>query len=84
MIDRYGGYTGFESGLEPYHHFIDEAKNTTGIYRKAAVLLKDIGTSRVFQDGHHRTAYIVIKTFLEKNDADFKEKDEQNIRFIGL
>ena len=83
MIDRYGGFKGFESGLEPYHHFIEEAKSAEGICRKAAILLKDIATSRIFQDGHHRTAYIVTKTFLEKNDADFKEKDEQKIiRFI--
>ena len=83
MIERYGGYTGFESGLEPYHHFVEEAKNTEGIYRKGAVLLKDIATSRIFQDGHHRTAYIVVKTFLEKNDAVFKENDEQKIiKFI--
>ena len=83
MIARYGGYTGFESGLEPFHHFIEEAKKTEGIYRKGAVLLKNIATSRIFQDGHHRTAYIVVKTFLEKNDAVFKEKDEQKIiKFI--
>ena len=33
MIERYGGYTGFESGLEPYHHFVEEArklKESTG------------------------------------------------------
>jgi death-on-curing family protein len=83
MIERYGGWTGFESGIEPHHQFIEEAKKTEGIYRKASVLLRSIATSRIFQDGHHRTAYIVIKTFLEKNDADFKEKDEQKIiRFI--
>ena len=83
MIQRYGGWTGFESGIEPYRHFIEEAKNAEGIYRKAAVLLRSIATSRIFQDGHHRTAFIVVKTFLEKNDVDFKEKDEQKIiRFI--
>ena len=83
MIQRYGGWTGFESGIEPYHKFIDEARKTEGIYRKASVLLRSIATSRIFQDGHHRTAYIVVKTFLEKNDADFKEKDDRKIiKFI--
>ena len=83
MIRRIGGWTGFEVGLEPYQHILEEAEKAEGIYRKAAILLKSIATSRMFQDGHHRTAYIVTKTFLEKNDAEFKEKDEQNIiRFI--
>ena len=83
MIRRYGGYSGFDVGIEPYHHFVEEAKKVEDIYRKASVLLRSIATSRIFQDGHHRTAYIVTKTFLEKNDADFKEKDEPKIiKFI--
>jgi len=83
LIKRYGGWLGFELGLEPYHHFIEEAKKAQGIYLKAAILLKMIATTRIFQDGHHRTAYIVTKTFLEKNDSAFKEKDERKIiRFI--
>ena len=83
MINRYGGYTGYELGLEPYHQIIQQVKKTEGIYRKGAILLKEIVTTRIFQDGHHRTAYIIVKTFLEKNDAAFKEKDEQKIiRFI--
>jgi prophage maintenance system killer protein len=47
------------------------------MYLKAAILLKEIATTRIFQDGHHRTAYIVTKTFLEKNDIPFKEKSEE-------
>ena len=83
MIQHIGGWTGFEVGLEPYHSFLKEVKAAEGIYHKAAILLKCIATSRIFQDGHHRTAYIVTKTFLEKNDSEFKEKDEQIIiRFI--
>ncbi|MBE3116877.1 type II toxin-antitoxin system death-on-curing family toxin [Candidatus Bathyarchaeota archaeon] len=83
MIKHYGGYTGFDLGLEPYQHIIKDAEEAQGIYRKAALLLKGIVTTRLFQDGHHRTAYIVVKTFLEKNDAEFKEKDERKIiRFI--
>ena len=83
MIERVGGYTGFDVGLAPYDCFIEEAKAAEGINLKAAILLKSIATSRIFQDGHHRTAYIITKTFLEKNDAEFKEKDDQKIiRFI--
>ena len=62
---------------------IEEARKAEGIYFKAAILLKMIATTRIFQDGHHRTAYITTKTFLEKNDATFKEKDERKIiKFI--
>ncbi len=83
MIERYGYWSGFETGIEPYHHFVEEAKNAEGIYRKAAIILQRIATSRIFQDGHHRTAFEVAKAFLEMNGADFKEKDEQKIiRFI--
>jgi death-on-curing family protein len=83
MIQRIGGWEGFEVGLEPYNYYLNEVKAAEGIYHKAAVLLKDIATSRMFQDGHHRTAYIVTKTFLEKNDVEFAEKAEQKIiKFI--
>ena len=67
---------GSEVGLEPYHQIIQQVKKTEGIYRKGAILLKEIVTTRIFQDGHHRTAYIIVKTFLFKNYYNFKEKDE--------
>ena len=83
MIECYGYWSGFELGMEPYHHLIEEIKNTEGIYRKAAILLKGIATTRIFQDGHHRTAFEVTKAFLEMNGAEFKEKEEQEIiKFI--
>lgn len=31
MIERYGGYSGLEQGLEPYNHIVEEAKKTEGI-----------------------------------------------------
>jgi hypothetical protein len=79
MIERYGGYTGYELGLEPYHHILKQVTEAEGIYRKGAILLRELVMTRIFQDGHHRTAYIVVKTFLEKNDAVFKEINEQKI-----
>lgn len=83
MIRRYGYWSGFEVGIELYHRFIEEVKNTEGIYCKAAILLSRIATSRIFQDGHHRTAFEVTKAFLEMNKAEFKEKDDEKIiRFI--
>jgi hypothetical protein len=83
MIERYGYWSGFELGLEPYHHIIDEMKKTDGIYRKAAILLRGIATTRIFQDGHHRTGFEVTKAFLEMNGAQMKEYvDRKIIKFI--
>jgi prophage maintenance system killer protein len=66
-------------GFEPYHHTLDQVKEAEGIYRKGAILLRELVMTRIFQDGHHRTAYIVVKTFLEKNDAVFRENNEEKI-----
>ncbi len=83
MIECYGYWSGFELGIEPYHNIIKEAEEVEGLYLKAAILLKGIVTTRIFQDGHHRTAFEVTKTFLEMNGAEFKEKDELKIiKFI--
>ena len=79
MIECYGYWSGFELGIEPYHHIIKETEEAEGIYRKAAILIKGIATTSIFQDGHHRTAFEVTKTFLEMNGAEFKEKDELKI-----
>lgn len=83
MIERYGYWSGFALGLEPYHNIVDEMKNVEGIYRKAAILLRGVVTTRIFQDGHHRTGFEVTKAFLEMNGAEMKEKVEQKIiKFI--
>jgi hypothetical protein len=83
MIERYGYWSGFELGLEPYHLIVKEMKKTDSIYRKAAILLRGIVTTRIFQDGHHRTGFEVTKAFLEMNNAHMKENAEANIiKFI--
>jgi death-on-curing family protein len=79
IIECYGYWSGFELGIEPYHHIINETEEVEGIYRKAAILIKGIATTRIFQDGHHRTAFEVTKTFLEMNGAEFNEKDDLKI-----
>jgi hypothetical protein len=79
LIELYGYWSGFELGLEPYHCIIKEAEKAESIYRKASILIKGIVTTRIFQDGHHRTAFEVTKTFLEMNGAVFKEKDELKV-----
>ena len=83
MIERYGYWSGFELGLEPYHLIVAEMKKAEGIYRKAAILLRGIVTTRIFQDGHYRTGFEVTKAFLEMNNAQMKENVEVNIiKFI--
>ncbi len=51
MIERYGYWSGFEIGIEPYHHFIEEAKNAEGIYRKAAIFCKELPLAEYFKMG---------------------------------
>jgi prophage maintenance system killer protein len=83
IIEQYGGYPGYELGLTPYQHILEQVREADGIYRKGAILLKEIITTRIFQDGHHRTALVVTKVFLIKNDSVFKERDELKvIKFI--
>ena len=76
MIERYGGHTGFERGIQVYRFLIEEIKQIEGTYLKAAMLLQGLAIRRIFQDGNHRTAYIVTKTFLEMNDGEINEKDD--------
>lgn len=83
MLKKYGGYPGFAIGIEAFKHILGEVKSTKGIYRKAAILLRKLVTVRIFQNGQHRTAFEVTKTFLEMNDAKMKIQDKKEIiKFI--
>jgi prophage maintenance system killer protein len=83
IIQATGGWSGFEVGIKPFAHFLEEMKTEKGIYRKGAVLLRDIVTSRMFEDAHHRTAYVVTKDFLQQNKAKINERNEHiTINFI--
>jgi len=55
----------------------------SGLYRKAAVLLREVVGCRIFVDGNHRTAYEVVKTFLVMNGGTMAAEDQKDvIRFI--
>jgi prophage maintenance system killer protein len=83
MITEFGGYRGFETGLDVFNVVLKEAKKTKGIYRKAAVFLQRIVEVRIFCDGNHRTAYGVTDVFLRENGAKIRmENKETIIRFI--
>ena len=83
MLEKFGGRSGFDRGIEVFDVILGEVKKTKGIYRKAAVLLRRLATGRIFDDGNHRTAFEVTFTFLQLNDAEMKVQDAQKIiRFI--
>lgn len=56
---------------------IRTARNTPGIYKKAAVLMKKIASEHVFEDGNTTTAILIAKKFLDKNNKKFKPKDQK-------
>lgn len=83
VLERFGGYSGFERGLGCFVVILDKVKAEEGLYRKAAVLLRELVTCRIFADGNHRTAYEVVKTFLAMNDGRMAEENlKKVIRFI--
>lgn len=83
MLKKYGGWPGYECGIEVFSHILAEAKKAKGIYNKAAVFLRNIVAGRIFIDGNHRTAQAVTETFLEMNDSQMKVDDaDQIIIFI--
>lgn len=83
MLERYGGYPGFERGIQVFKYIIEDAKREKDIYRKAAIILRRLVTDRVFKDGNHRTAQVISQAFLEMNGVKLKAKNkEEIIRFI--
>ncbi|MBN2127710.1 MAG: type II toxin-antitoxin system death-on-curing family toxin [Candidatus Diapherotrites archaeon] len=66
---------------------IKETKNIEGnVYDKTVVLLKGLIQKHAFASGNRRTAFIVAKYFLMKNNLKIKIKDEEkNARvMIGI
>jgi prophage maintenance system killer protein len=83
LLKKYGGYPGFNVGIEVFKYILKEVKSTRGIYRKAAILLRKLVATQIFQNGHHRTAFEVTKIFLEMNDAEIKiQGTKKIIKFI--
>jgi len=83
MLKLYGGYPGFERGIDAYDAILEEVKEAKGVYRKAAILLRRIVRARIFQDANHRTAQIITEIFLKKNNAEMATKEPKIvIKFI--
>lgn len=51
MIERYGYWSGFELGLEPYHHFIEEAKALKAYIVKQRFSCKEFPLAEYFKTG---------------------------------
>ena len=80
VIREYGGYTGYETGIHLYKVILAGVRKVEGTYEKAATLLRKFITSpRIFQDGNHRTAQIVVETFLQKNGKQMWTDNSQEI-----
>jgi death-on-curing family protein len=80
ILKKYGGYPGFERGIEPFSLVLAEVKADRGsVYRKAAILIQRMVNVRIFQDGNHRTAFEVTDTFLRMNGEQIKIPDKQKV-----
>ncbi|MEA2089403.1 MAG: hypothetical protein U9O89_01400 [Thermoproteota archaeon] len=84
MLREYGGYTGYETGISLFEVILKKVKKMKGIYKKAAVLLRELTTSpRIYKDGNHRTALATTETFLNMNREKIWTENSQEIyKFI--
>ncbi len=79
MIRNYGGWSGYERGLQVFSHILHDIKKIDGIYKKAAFLLRSIVSGRIYIDGNHRTEQAVTETFLEMNNLQLKVTETEEI-----
>lgn len=77
VIKEYCGYGGYDVGLEPLKTILRKARKKENIYIKAAILLREIVTTRIYEDGNHRTALLVCETFLNENDKTIWTENSQ-------
>ncbi len=83
MLERFGGHGGFERGIGVFDFILQRVKAESGLYRQAAVLLRELVSCRIFADGNHRTAFEVTKTFLEMNGGMLVSENLADVvRFI--
>ena len=80
MIREYGGYTGYATGIDLFKVILKKVKEIEGIYKKAAMLLREVVTSpRIYEDGNHRTAMVIAETFLIMNREKIWTENSQDI-----
>ena len=79
VIREYGGHSGYEVGFDPLKIILEKTKATEGAFLKAAILLRDIITVRMYRDGNHRTALLTCETFLNENGKELWTENSQTL-----
>lgn len=80
VLKEYGGYSGYDTGIELFQTILAEIKASEGIYMKAAVLLRRLVTNpRIYADGNHRVAQVTVETFLDENRKKMWTDDSEEI-----
>lgn len=83
MISKYGGHDGHDVGLQPFQTILEKCMQTNDLFCKAAIFLRDIITTRMYEDGNHRTGLMTCETFLNQNgEGIWTENPEILYRFI--
>ena len=62
---------------------LHQARATPGVYRKAAVLFKEISRRHVYEDGNTTTAILITIDFLNMNKKEFAPDDQDLIAEVG-
>ena len=78
--DKYSGKIIDPVNLLPVLH---KARSTSGVYRKAAVLFKEIGRRHVYEDGNTTTAILITIDFLNMNNRKFAPDDQDLTAKVG-
>ncbi|GAD52330.1 hypothetical protein MBEHAL_1090 [Halarchaeum acidiphilum MH1-52-1] len=61
---------------------IPEANTDHEAYHSAALLLRNITTSHFFEDGNKRTAWLTMRTYLDRKDLEPAERGERAERVM--
>jgi len=81
QIHAYGGRLGFHRDSSLLTRIIKATREYDGdIYQKAAFLLRELITAHVFEDGQHRTGFMVAAVFLRENGESLHCADYRQAR----
>ncbi len=87
MLTEFGGHKGirqkrfFDSILNV---ILDKMKEEEDTYMEAAILLRELATTPLFEDANKRTAFTVTHTFLSMNGVEVKRRyeEDETLRFL--
>ena len=79
LVDQYGLPPGTGRPLphRPIESAIEDAAEESNHYRRAAILLRRIGTAHVFEDGNKRTAFTTAGYYLRHVGCDVAPSQAQ-------